>query len=183
ELASPSYLGSLHRSLEGMLKDRKPPLAILLSGGGNDMVKANLDALLNPLPKTDPVDNGAMDAAIGKGLYDLYAVILEDIRKLCDDAQMPVPVLLHPYAHPIPDGRLIAGVQHNPWSWLYPGIRRVRYPNGGYDLEEGRKIMVRIIDRFRDMQLQLAKDYENKLKIVVVPGESALDPYLSQYRD
>jgi hypothetical protein len=163
------------RELDNMLRSNAPPRAILLSAGGNDVVKKTLTPLLQKGDPANPVNHKAMDAKIGGELRDHYATILTKINDLCGGS---VPVLVHPYCHPIPDGRLIFNIPRNPYSWLYPSISM----DMEYDeFKVGVPIMTQVIDKFEAMQQTLTRDFRN---VIVVPSVKILDPFWpGRYKD
>lgn len=177
EMAEERNRRVFRRALENMLRSKLPPRAILLSGGGNDVVKDTLASLLNPASaNTDPIDKQKAEQKIDGELRGYYVAILDDVKKLCTQYGAQVPVLLNPYDHPIPDGRLILNLPANPYSWLYPYITTDK----GYDLATGIQIMKQIIDKFHEMQKTLVKDFGN---VIVVPVPGTLDPFLPNYKD
>ncbi|MBI3372629.1 MAG: Dyp-type peroxidase [Betaproteobacteria bacterium] len=177
KMAEENNLKDFTNTLDQMLAVNNAPRAILLSGGGNDVVKKNLLPLLVPASaNTDPIIESAIKAQIDKKLGAYYVAILTAITKVCGDYKVHVPVLLHPYDHPIPDGRLVDWYSGSMWSWLYPYITTDKK----YDLDAGIKIMRRIIDRFHTMQTDLIKQFPD---VIVVNTPGTLDPYLSNYKD
>ncbi|HEV8097387.1 MAG TPA: hypothetical protein VGP71_16790, partial [Burkholderiales bacterium] len=125
---------------------------------------------------TDPIIKQKADQKIDGELRGYYALILEDVKTLCTQYGANVPVLLHPYDHPIPDGRWVWGGSANPWSWLYPYITTDK----GYDLAVGKQIMRDIIDKFHAMQKSLAAQYPN-VTVVGTPGTLGAFPDYKEY--
>lgn len=158
------------RELGNMLDSHVPPRAILLSGGGNDVVKTTLATLLYKKgTASERINQKAMNDKIGVELRDHYATILTVIDGL---SKGTVPVLLHPYCHPIPDGRISSIFPENPFSWLYPSITtRMEYDK----FQDGVPIMVEVIDKFEAMQKLLATRFRN---VHVVESVKILDPFV-----
>jgi len=155
-------------ALEELLTLKQAPTAILLSGGGNDVVHPRLATLLNPTSAhIDPLITSEVDKFVDVELYGYYVAILNDIKTLCDKYKQNIPVLVHPYDYPVPDGRLIRTIPENPKSWLYPSITLER----SYDLVEGTQIMRCLIGRLHAMQKTLAEKFANVI-VVGVPGTS-----------
>lgn len=155
--------------LKNMLHSNVPPRAILLSAGGNDVVKATLETLLYKKGTAGgPINQKAMNDKIGGELRDYYVTILNEIKSLSD---FSIPVLVHPYCHPIPDGRIHPMFPENGYSWLYPSITtRMGY----HKFDEGVQIMIEVIDRFEAMQKTLINAFPN---VTVVPSLKVLDPF------
>ena len=149
------------------------PVAILLSGGGNDVKDgldcaygkcalqgkgSPLDGMLNPYGAADPVD-----AVLLKDfLNQLTAKLTVILQRLCaavtdskTDKQL-VPVVVHAYDHPFPDG-----VPSRPLACapLQPTFLRKSYPKG--DVAPGHAAMRVLIDglndAYEDAVEQLAK--------------------------
>jgi Dyp-type peroxidase family len=156
--------------LKNMLDSKAPPRAILLSGGGNDVVKTTLGTLLRKKgdPK-GPINDTAMDAKIGGELLAYYETILKGIKALTGGS---VPVLVHPYCHPIPDGRISPNWPESRISWLYPSITTLM---GWHKFQDGVGIMTSVIDKFEAMQQVLRTKFP---EVVVVPSMKSLDPFV-----
>ncbi len=59
-----------------------------------------------------------------------------------------MPILIHGYAYPVPDGRgFLGGMGPLPGPWLQPGF----YQKGFGRLEDCIRMMVQLIDRFNAM--------------------------------
>ena len=85
----------------------KIPKAILLSAGGNDFV-ARLPALLNEAGQDTPILNENEVQRFLSQLYNDYHSWLNFITITCNKTfktKTPLPILIHGYAHPVPDGR------------------------------------------------------------------------------
>lgn len=133
--------------------ERDATRAILLSGGGNDVAadRQVLAALLNPASSGLPPVN---DAAVTRVVdTDLRAVLAQVLSATTEVGRLrfgrAVPILIHGYAHPVPDGRG-AGLG----AWLRPVLQEMGYA----DLQAGADIMARLIDRLNLMQMQLLAD-------------------------
>lgn len=149
------------RQLNAMLAlvDRMSPAergatkAILLSGGGNDVAadKRVLASLLNRAGSgLPPVNDAAVTRVVDTDLRGVLAQVLSaatEIGRL--RFGRAVPILIHGYAHPVPDGRG-AGLG----AWLRPVLQEQGYT----DLQAGTNIMATLIDRLNLMQMQLLAD-------------------------
>lgn len=133
--------------------ERDATRAILLSGGGNDVVADGqvLASLLNPVSSgLPPVNAAAVTRVVDTSLRGVLAEVLSattEVGRL--RFGRAVPILIHGYAHPVPDGRG-AGLG----AWLRPVLQTMGYA----DLQAGADIMAKLIDRLNLMQIQLLAD-------------------------
>ncbi len=99
------------RLLEKLLRQGRVPDAILLSGGGNDLAGDEFAMLLNHAASGLP----ALNDDIVQGVIDVRTekcVRLPDQRPHRDRQALldrPIPVILHGYDYPVPDGRGFLG--------------------------------------------------------------------------
>ena len=152
----------------------KPPCAILLSGGGNDITGRALNMMLNH-KKSDsyshnPLNEKVVEGVIDGHLREAYLKLLEKINELCkkkfnSDNQMKIPVLVHGYVYPIPNGRGFSKKNEGnllfslfkmfdpliepdiPGPWLQPAFEK----RGYFRLKETTCIIAKLIDRFNSM--------------------------------
>ena len=134
-------------------EEKSATKAVLLSGGGNDVAADSrvLASLLNPKgsglpPLNDDAVRRVVDADLRGVLTEVLAAITEISRKYFGRV---VPVLIHGYAHPVPDGR---GAGFGAW------LRPVLVDMGYTELQDGADIMAKLIDRLNLMQMQLLAD-------------------------
>jgi hypothetical protein len=138
------------RRLEKLLRAGKVPKAILLSGGGNDIAGDEFAILLNhaasPLP---PLNEDIIRGVIDVRLQTAYASIISGLTAICMTyVQRPVPIIVHGYDHPVPDGRgFLGGFWFLPGPWLRPGFER----KGHGDVKLNTGLIEDLIDRFNDM--------------------------------
>lgn len=135
--------------------DKKEVAAFLISGGGNDIAgeDSKFGDLLNQAGSPKPLNEALLKKRVD---VDLRAV-LEDVLSAVDELatlylERPVPIYLHGYAYPVPDGR--PGPTTN---WLKPAFDAKRYT----DRQQCTDIMKTLIDRLNDMQINVAR--KNKL--------------------
>lgn len=143
----PNQLEKLARKLEKLHEDRRTPLAILLSGGGNDIAGEEFAVLLNHKASGLP----ALNAQVVAGLIEdrLRTALIElssAVTHLCEQTfGSKLPILIHGYDYPVPDGRgYFGGFWALPGPWLEPGFRRKGYG----DRAECRDVMEVLIDRW-----------------------------------
>ena len=124
------------RFLENTLISPKRPLALLLSGGGNDSTEDRLRAMLVPkTPSTStPIDDTKLKQHIAK-LEVSYRTVLTRIDKIFKDLHVTdIPVIVHGYDHPFPAGftRLTGQTYAMKWmrtpfkdfDWKWPADRK-----------------------------------------------------------
>lgn len=149
-------LGGLTRCIEKLLRRKIRPRAILLSGGGNDIAGDEFAVLLNHAASSATgLNESVVAGVIDQRLHDAYATILAAITQVCETMiGETIPIVVHGYDYPIPDGRGFAGGWwFLPGPWLEPGFRRKGYEG----LATRKAIMVTLIDRFNAMLGGLAK--------------------------
>jgi len=130
------------------------PRAILLSGGGNDVAGNELGVVLNHkqsgLPAVnEDVARGVIVGRLRVALASLIGAVTELSRQTFGHK---VPVLIHGYDYPVPDGRgYIGGFWVLPGPWLEPAFRLKGYE----DMVERVRVMTDLIDRFNEMVASL----------------------------
>ena len=131
---------------EQLALERKKPRAILISGGGNDVVGDEFAVLLNHkasrLPTlNDRVVAGILEDRIEFALVSVISAATELARRYLERT---VPVLVHGYDYPVPDGRgFLGGFWFLPGPWIEPGFRRKGYA----DAEERLAVLRDLMDR------------------------------------
>ena len=135
-----------------------PPKAILFSGGGNDFASA-LETILNykkPENPPDELNEAILDGVIDR-LKEAYIELINHVTRECKNKGYAdqIPILIHGYDYPIPDGRGVEIVEFCfAGPWLKPAFKKKGYNN----LERNTNIMKDVIDRFNTMLEQLAAD-------------------------
>jgi hypothetical protein len=147
---APGQLLDFSRRLEKLLQKGRVPRAILLSGGGNDIAGNEFGMLLNHAASpiaglNDDVVTGVID----KRTKVAYTKIIATVSAISQQhLGQPLPILVHGYAFPVPDGRgFLGGFSFLPGPWLEPGFR----DKGFDDLRRNTAIMQTLIDRFNGM--------------------------------
>lgn len=152
------------------------PQAILLSGGGNDLVDFGLENLLNVFGSgLPPLIDSEVDKLIDKQMAQSLGTILDSITCLCQRwLHRIIPILVHGYDYPIPDGRFLNVPRRGPW--LQPA-----FLNRGYnklDLGPRTAVMKTLIDRLNSMQLKVvAQPGHEHVRHVEVRGTLAATDY------
>lgn len=140
--------------IDKLLRRNIRPRAILLSGGGNDLAGDEFGMLLNHAASgSRGLNEAVVTGVIDQRLPDAYATILGAVTAVCRGlVGEPLPILVHGYDYPVPDGRGFAGGwSFLPGPWLEPGFRSKGYAS----MTERKAIMVRLIDRFNEMLRRL----------------------------
>lgn len=147
---SGGQLEEFARRLEKLLRSRKVPKAILLSGGGNDIAGTEFGVLLNHAASpiagfNEKIVSGVIDERIRTS----YITIVSAITAVCKSyLGRPIPILTHGYDYPVPDGRGFAGgFWFLPGPWLEPGFREKGYT----DRDINTRMMKQVMDRFNEM--------------------------------
>ncbi|PYT01404.1 MAG: hypothetical protein DMF63_00715 [Acidobacteria bacterium] len=140
----------LARRLEKLLRDGKVPEAILLSGGGNDIAGDEFAILLNHAASSlPPLNESIVSGVVDIRLKDAYIRILSGITAITKNyLGRPLPIVVHGYDHPVPDGRgFMGGWWALPGPWLKPGFTK----KGHLDQAANTKVVAYLIDRFNTM--------------------------------
>jgi len=149
-------LDKFARCLEKVVAQGATPKAVLLSGGGDDIAGKEFGMLLNNATSGIAGWNGEIvDGLLNQRILAAYKTMLVAINSLCQqDLGKSLPILVHGYDYPVPDGRGFLGGWPFPGPWLQPGFREKRYD----DLATTLALMRDIIDRFNVMVASVAQD-------------------------
>ena len=158
------------------------PRAILVSGGGNDLAGDELGVVLNHRDSgLEPLNRGIADAlnARLRVAWLTYIGLLTNLSQEIFGGD-PIPILIHGYDYPVPDGRgVFGGFWLLPGPWLRPAFRRKGYPAEG-DLELERTVMRDLIDLYNTMVRDVG-DQVPHVHYVEIPGTLSNAP--ADYRD
>lgn len=142
-------------AIDKLLRRSIVPRAILLSGGGNDVAGDEFAMLLeharSPSPGlNDDVIAGIVDQRIRNAYISLISAMTTLLKARTGRI---VPILVHGYDRPVPDGRGFAGGWGPlPGPWLEPGFRQ----KGFEDLDATTVMAGTLIDRFNTMMRGVA---------------------------
>jgi len=144
------------RCLEKIAAQGAIPRAVLLSGGGDDIAGTEFGMLLNNATGDIAGWNSEIvDGVINQRIADAYQVMLTSMSEYCQkDLGKTLPILIHGYDYPVPDGRGVLGGWPFPGPWLEPGFREKFFT----DLTNNVALMHDIIDKFNDMLARLVKN-------------------------
>ncbi len=156
----PGELGDFARVLEKLARRGIRPKAVLLSGGGNDVAGDQFHMLLDHAASKRPglnedVVRGIIDVRVRNAYDQIITVMTALCRKKIDD-KIPIPILLHGYGNPVPDGRgFLGGALFLPGPWLRPGFHQKGFKEQGANTAT----MELLIGRFNDMLASVAKGF------------------------
>jgi len=178
--------GQLHdfvRAIERVARRGQSPRAILVSGGGNDIAGAWFGMLLDH--RSSPVHG--LNARVVEGVLErrvrvAYTTILSAVTSTCEQLLgRPVPILLHGYDYPVPDGRgFLGGWGWLPGPWLEPGFRQ----KGFDDLGERVAIARDLIERFYTMLGEVAAaPVFSHVTVVDLRGSLSVELQDDEYED
>ena len=151
----PKQLAGLCRLFEKIDGRGQIPTAILLSGGGNDVAGKEFAFLLNHRKSGLPILNEAIvRGVLEERLRPALVTLISAVTELSRDAfGRTIPILVHGYDHPVPDGRgFLGGFWLLPGPWLEPGFRT----KGHEDLQQCSDVMEELMDRFNALVADLA---------------------------
>jgi hypothetical protein len=143
-------LEALTRLFEKLLRENKMPRAILLSGGGNDIAGDEFSVLLEHRGSA----SSGLNAQVVTGIIDQrlrlsYITLLSAVTRVSElRTGKRLPIVLHGYDYPVPDGRgYLGGWSILPGPWLEPGFRQKGYT----DPQERLVLLRELMDRFNAM--------------------------------
>ena len=148
-------LRKFSKTIEKLLRRGEVPKAILLSGGGNDVAGEEFALLLDHARSVAPgLNEDVVRGVIDVRVRNAYVHILSAVTQLCEGlVGRKVPILLHGYDRPVPDGRgFLGGAWVLPGPWLRPGFHQKGFP----DQAQNQQIVAVLIDRFNAMLAAVA---------------------------
>ena len=152
------------RAIDKAIRLGRVPLAILLSGGGNDVAGDEFGMLLNHrLAKNGGLNDDVVRGVIEDRVRNAYQTILRAVTFACEQRlKRRIPILLHGYDWPVPDGRgFLGGWGFLPGPWLEPGFRTKGFDRSNKDqFDQMRAIATDLIDRFNRMLQDLVNSNE-----------------------
>lgn len=150
-------LDDLARRLEKLLRAGKNVRAVLLSGGGNDTMGAEFGMFLeHALSGLAPLNSKVIEGVIGERVRTAYLHILTRVTSVAESVLgAAVPILIHGYSGPVPDGRgVLGGWWFLPGPWIAPGFRDKGV--GDSALADRVRIVAELMDRFNEMLIEVA---------------------------
>jgi lysophospholipase L1-like esterase len=150
-----AQLQSLTRLFEHIKQDSRVPRAILLSAGGNDVAGDEFALLLNHAasglpPLNERIVAGVLEDRLRFAIGSIIAAMTTLAERLFGTK---IPIVLHGYANPVPDGRgFVGGFWVLPGPWLKPGFAAKGYE----DMAANVRILEDLIARFNGMLQSIA---------------------------
>jgi len=147
-------LDKVARCLEKVTAHGAVPKAVLLSGGGDDIAGKEFGMLLNNATSgIHGWNDEVVDGVLNQRILTAFKYMLSQIDVLCQSSLgKSIPVLVHGYDYPVPDGRGFLGFLAGPW--LQPGLREKLF----VDLKSNVALLRVLIDRFNAMLAALVKE-------------------------
>ena len=176
----PKQLEEVHDLFKELADERKKARAILLSCGGNDFVGV-FDAVLNHKhPDVPPLNASVLAGQLREEIPRTIVHLVSSIVTFSDEYfKERRPILIHGYAHPVPDGRdyPILGMSG---PWLQPVFVRKGYvssdPQPPAELRANTKVMAELIRYFNEVTLPLViTEVKSRFGDVVVPVDLRSD--------
>lgn len=149
-------LDELIRRLEKLARQGTRPRAILLSGGGNDIAGEAFAMIVNHVGSPIAgLSSKVLDGVVDERIRLAYAHILASVTAVAEQvAGARIPILVHGYDYPVPDGRgYWGGWGPLPGPWLEPGFRE----KGFASLPQRVALAKVMIDRFNAMLAALVR--------------------------
>ena len=183
QIADSTLLAEIGQYLADLQGTSGLPRAILIGAGGNDLVdpatrpeSTKLFGMLNgnaPNAASALIEQ-KMKAFIDVTLFNHYVAILDVVTAATDAS---IPILIHGYDHPIPDGKKFEGVlglgQRGPW------LKSV-FDEKNIPLSISQGVMVTLIDRLNTMLLKLETKYSGRVYHLKLTGTLASQPGFQQ---
>jgi hypothetical protein len=93
-----------------------------------------------------------VDGVLNQRILTAYSQLLMSITSLCQATfAVTVPILMHGYDYPVPDGRGFLGGWPFPGPWLDPGFREKNFE----DLAQRIAMMQTLMDQFNEVMKSL----------------------------
>ncbi|MCP4895872.1 MAG: hypothetical protein GY906_02770 [bacterium] len=172
----------LSHKLGKLASKGKKPMAVLLSGGGNDIAGKEFELLLNHSGSglntlNEDIVRGFIDVRLKTAWVELISIV----GGLCESHfdHRDIPVVIHGYGYSVPDGRgFWGGWGPLPGPWLEPGFERK-----GYEvLSDNTSTVQTLIDRFNTMVESLPDEPEFE-HVHYVDVRPLLSNNLANYKD
>ena len=150
---SRTQFAEFRRKLQKMNDRGEIPRAVLLSGGGNDVVGDGFGQLLNHKSSPNPgLNESVVDETLYGRIWPAYETLIAAVLEISETVLGEhIPILLHGYAYAVPDGR---GIFPEAGPWLQPAFEAKGY-NWGEDGMMMRMIVEDLIDRLNTMQQEM----------------------------
>jgi hypothetical protein len=147
-------LGKFKRQIDRLLRNGIVPDAILLSASGNDIAIEEFGLLLNHIDAPNPgLNHGVVSGIIDDRCQSALITILRAVTIVTDETLMKtIPIVVHGYDYPVPDGRAFGGWLKLAGPWLEPGFESKGYAH----LPKRIELMQEILDLLNAMIASVA---------------------------
>lgn len=142
------------------------PDALLLSAGGNDIAGKEFFTFINNAESgLQPVNLEVLNGAVNSTFKTAYEFIINMALQAAAEAQISMPIILHGYDYPWPDGRgLINFIGWRIGPWFDDSFNHKNYPNRNpVELQNRFNIVKEFIDALNIMQQSLAQEFPGKV--------------------
>lgn len=173
------------RKLEKIKERGAIPKAVLLSGGGDDVAGSEFGMLLNnALSPIGGWDDEILDGVLSIRISTAYTALLSSITEACREYfNQTLPILIHGYDYPVPDGRGFLGGWPFPGPWLDPGFQEKNFAKDPTSFLENRIAMMQVLmDKFNAMLKQL-NTHTDLAHIHYIDLRGTLSNKLTDYKD
>lgn len=154
-------LDDLPRKLDKIKALGAVPRACLLSGGGDDIAGNEFGMLLNnAFSPLRGWDQDIVNGVVNDRIRTAYITMISCMDSLVNDRfGKSLPILVHGYDYPVPDGRGYLGVlgHYLFGPWLAPGFREKNFDDGQLPLRI--QMMHDVIDLFNGMVQSLTSQF------------------------
>lgn len=135
------------------IRDRNAD-AFFFSGGGNDLAGVELAGYLNHKESGLPtLREDTMETIFGECFVHALNTLIAKVRR----TKPGIPVFLHGYDYPVPDGRYVKFLGFTfSGPWLKPALTQKRYVSPA----DGMQILRMVTDRFNDALARVAAAHE-----------------------
>lgn len=156
----------------------KQPDAVLLSGGGNDIAGPEFFSFVNnALSNLQNPNQQVLDGAVSETFEQAYSQLIEliDAKAQQMHAGVSIPVFVHGYDYPWPDGRGFT-MFNLVGPWFHDTFNKKNYPyddddaNATAELQVRHDIVAKFIDSFNTMLSGLQTKYAGIVHYVDLRG-------------
>lgn len=143
-------LDNLARCMEKVTERGAMPKAVLVSGGGDDIAGSEFGMLLNNATSgISGWNQEIVDGIVNRRILTAYQTAIAAVNTICTQyAGKLLPIFVHGYDYPVPDGRgFLGGWGPLPGPWLQPGFHEKLFE----DLPTNTGLMQDIIQTFNSM--------------------------------
>ena len=145
---SPKQKRGFAKAFRKMVERGTPPVAVLLSGGGNDIAGEQFRLLINPKDGTRPgINDAILKEMVHVRLREAYVTLIGAVDFIAQELLgKKLPIALHGYCAGVPDGRGYGWI-NLAGPWLKPYFDQLGY----HDLDETTAMVEQILREFNAM--------------------------------